>query len=161
MQLLLFYLLIIVIQGFLATLFGQLPVPDLFLASTLTLLRRLPNWRLLLVAYSVGLLQDIIGYGYLGLHALGLAGGVLFAIVIAAQLSEEGLMERILVVLFACLGKWAIFLGLLFWLSNHNPLRQIKQIILLETTFTLISSLILFPLANWFMERNNTLPKKF
>ncbi len=161
MRLLIFYFLLFTMQGFLVAFAGQLPTPDLFLIGTLTLLWRLSAWRIVLIAYGVGLLQDIVGYGYFGLHALGIAGGLLLAVFVASQLSEQGLTERIFVVTFACIGKWLVFLTLLSWLSANNPLGQIWPVAPLEIAFTVIASLFLLPLANRLLERDNILRKGF
>ncbi len=153
--------MLFVTQGFLVVLAGHWPVPDLFLVGALTLLWRLSAWRIILIAYGIGLLQDVVGYGYLGLHALGIAGGLLLAMFVASQLSEQGLIERILIVTFACIGKWLVFFALLVWLSAHNPLNQLWPIVPLEIILTLIASLILLPFANKLLERDNILRKGF
>ena len=49
---------------------------------------------MVLFAYGIGLLQDVTGYGYLGLHALGMAGAALLAVFVVSHLSEQGLAER-------------------------------------------------------------------
>ncbi len=161
MRLLIFYFLLFSAQGFLVVLAGWLPAPDLFLIGTMTLLWRLSAWRVVLIAYGVGLLQDIVGYGYLGLHALGIAGGLLLAMFVASQLSEQGLAEHIFVVTFACIGKWLVFLVLLNWLSVHNSLEQLWPVAPLEIVFTVLASLFLLPLANRLLERDNILHKGF
>jgi len=66
MRLLLFYLVLVIAQGFLAALMTPLPTPDLFMIAVLTLLWRIQPWQLVLLAYAVGLLQDLMGAGVLG-----------------------------------------------------------------------------------------------
>ena len=61
MRVVLFYLLLIAFQGFLSAVFGTLPAPDLFLVIVLTLSGRLAPWQLVVAAYGIGLVQDVIG----------------------------------------------------------------------------------------------------
>ena len=75
MQLIFFYLTLMIIQGGLTALLMPLPPPDLFLLGALTLLWRLSAWQMVL-AYGVGLLQDIMGHG-----ACFMRSGMLFAAV--------------------------------------------------------------------------------
>ena len=74
----LYFLLLIVLQGGLGALIPQnLGGPNLFLLTAVALALRLNPVPSLLVAYAIGLVQDVLGHGYFGLHAAGLAGGVL------------------------------------------------------------------------------------
>src|SRR5690606_194101 len=98
MRLVLFYLVLLVSQGFLSALLAPVPAPDLFLLAALTLLWRVQPWQLVLVAYVIGILQDVIGQGVLGMHAMALAGGALAATFVRAQLTNSGALERLLVV---------------------------------------------------------------
>ena len=116
MRLVLFYLVLLVSQGFLSALFAPIPAPDLFLLAALTLLWRIQPWQLVLVAYAIGMLQDLIGQGVLGMHALGLAGAALAATFVRAQLTNSGALERLLVVFVAVVGKWVVLALLFGWL---------------------------------------------
>ena len=60
MRLVLFYLVLLVPQGFLSALLAPVPAPDLFLLAALTLLWRVQPWQLVLVAYGIGILQDML-----------------------------------------------------------------------------------------------------
>ena len=93
MRLALFYLVLVVAQGFLGALMAPLPPPDLFLIGVLTLLYRLPAWQLVLLGYGAGLVQDLVGHGALGVHALGLAGAALVASTVRLQLSQAGPLQ--------------------------------------------------------------------
>src|SRR6056297_1372154 len=113
-----FYLVLLATQGLLSAAFGTLPAPDLFLIAMLTLLGRVVPWQLVLIAYGVGLLQDVIGFGVLGVHALSLAAAALTATVVRMQLSGSGLLERMVILLGAQAGKWIVAAALLLWLSG-------------------------------------------
>lgn len=161
MQLALFYLLLLVLQGFLAALIAPLPAPDLFLVAVLTLLWRIQPWQLVLVAYGIGLLQDVVGHGALGMHGLGLAGGVLLASLVRAQLNHAGFFERLLVILSGLAGKWLVFSALLVWLSGSvSPLAEVLRIAPVEAVLTLIVGAWLLPYAETLMERTALLRKE-
>lgn len=161
MRLAIFYLLLIVAQGLLAVLFTPLPPPDLFLLAVLSFVWRLPPWQLVIVAYGVGLLQDLIGFGNLGVHALGLAGGVLLASVVRAQFNQTGPIERVLVIASGLIGKWAVFIGLLLWLSpGREPFSQAFRVMPIEALLTLVVGIWLLPYAEILMERSKVLRKE-
>lgn len=161
MQLVLFYLLLLVAQGTLAVLVAPLPAPDLFLIAMLTLLWRLPAWQMVLVGYGIGLLQDIVGHGNLGLHALGLAGGALLASLVKSLVSQAGFAERLLTALSALVGKWLVFAALLGWLgAGGNPLDTVLRVAPLEALFTMLLSMVVLPMAAWLMEQSSVLRKE-
>lgn len=161
MRLALFYLVLLSIQGFLAALLSPLPGPDLFLIAVLTLLWRLPPWQLVAAAYGVGLLQDIVGSGDLGLHAIGLAAAALIASSVRAQLSQSGLFERMLIVLAALAGKWVVTALLLVWLSGSaESLPGTAAVFAVETVFTLVAAALLLPWADALIERTSLLRKE-
>lgn len=161
MRVVLFYLLLLAGQGLLSALFGTLPAPDLFLVATLTLLGRLVPWQLVVAAYGIGLLQDLVGYGDLGLHAIALAGAALVASAVRAQLSGEGLLERLLVVVAAQAGKWVVGGLLLVWLSGTPeapPLLLATAVT--ETVLTVAAALLLLPWADALLEKSKVLRKE-
>lgn len=161
MRVVLFYLLLLAGQGLLSALFGTLPAPDLFLVATLTLLGRLVPWQLVVAAYGIGLLQDLVGYGDLGLHAIALAGAALVASAVRAQLSGEGLLERLLVVVAAQAGKWIVGGLLLVWLSGTPeapPLLLATAVT--ETVLTVAAALLLLPWADALLEKSKVLRKE-
>jgi rod shape-determining protein MreD len=104
----------------------------------LTLLYRLPAWQLVLVGYGAGLLQDVIGHGALGVHALGLAGAALVATTVRAQLSQQGFLERSLAVFAAVAGKWAVIAVLLVWLSGGPARWRGAAVAALDVAFTVV-----------------------
>lgn len=161
MRLLLFYLLLIALQGFLSALFGPVPAPDLFLLAVLTLLWRLPPWQLVLVAYGGGLLQDAVGNGVLGFHAIGLAGAALAASSLRAQLSQSGSLERLLVVVAGLAGKWLVLATLLAWLAGSpQALGDLLAVAAMETVLTLLAALVVIPWGDALLERTAVLRKE-
>ncbi len=161
MRLVVFYLLLLVAQGLLAVLIAPIPAPDFFLLAVITLLWRLSPWQLVLIGYGVGLLQDVMGFGVLGVHALALSGGILLASVVRAQLSQAGVLERFLAVLAALLGKWLVITGLLFWLtSSSDPITEVMRVAPPEVALTLILSIWILPWAEALFERSSLLRKE-
>lgn len=157
----LFYLLLMTGQGLLSALFGTLPAPDLFLIAALSLLGRLAPWQLVAVAYGIGLLQDLIGYGDLGLHAIALAGAALVASAVRAQLSGEGLLERILTVASAQAGKWLMGALLLIWLSGTpESWVNLLAVAVTETVLTVAAALVLLPWGEALLDKSQVLRKE-
>lgn len=161
MRLVAFYLSLLAGQGFLSAFFGTLPAPDLFLVAVLTLLWRLAPWQLVLAGYGIGLVQDLVGYGTLGLHAIGLASAALVASALRQQLSGSGQLERLIVILSACAGKWVVSGLLLVWLSGtpEAPL-SLLAVVVTETALTVAAAMMLLPFADSLMERSKVLRKE-
>lgn len=159
MPLFLFYLLLLILQGFLAALFSPSPVPDLFIIMVLSLGWRLPRWQFILLAYAIGLLQDMMGYGNLGLHALGLASAAFVVSLLRLLLHQRYIVEQLLMVVAALLTKWLAFTLLMFWLEVEEPWRYLQRTAPLELLLTLIFASILLPFAYWLIERQGILRK--
>ena len=161
MRLLLLYALLLALQGFLGGLMGPLSTPDLFLLGVLTLLWRVPAPQLVAVGYGVGGLQDLLGYGALGVHALGLAGGVLLATFVRSQVSQAGVWERFFVLVAALLGKWLVLTALLFWMGGAAPFEEVLRVAPLEAAFTLLLGMWLLPFADLLRTRRAGLRREF
>ena len=161
MRVVAFYLVLLAGQGLLSATFGTLPAPDLFLIAMLTFLGRLVPWQLVAAAYGVGLLQDLIGFGALGLHAIGLAAAALVATVVRMQLSGMGLLERLLIIVGAQAGKWAVMALLLVWLSGtpEDP-AMLLAVAVTETVLTAALGLLLLPAADALLEKSKMLRKE-
>lgn len=156
MRRLLFYLSLVVAQGVLAVLIAPLPAPDLFLLGVMTLMARLSPWQLVAVAYGVGLVQDAMGHGVLGLHALGLAGAFLAASFVRAQLSQIGVYERLVLVAAALVGKWLVFALMLLWLNEAADLLAVALgVALPEFLLTLMLSPFVLQVADALIKRPN------
>ena len=161
MRLALFYIVLVVAQGLLGALMAPVPPPDLFLIGVLTLLYRLPAWQLVLLGYGAGLLQDLVGHGALGVHALGLAGAALVASTVRAQLSQEGYLERALAVLSAVAGKWIVIAALLWWLARATPdWGSVAAVAALDAAFTVAAALVLLPWGFALLARTKALRKE-
>jgi rod shape-determining protein MreD len=117
---LLYFLLLIGLQGALSSLLGRLGVtpPNLFLLTGIALALRMRALPALLAGYGVGLLQDVLGHGLIGLHAAGVAGGVLVIVGLRRSITDSGVFQSILTVASAILGQWAAFLVLTYWLRG-------------------------------------------
>ncbi|GHF30806.1 rod shape-determining protein MreD [Deinococcus metalli] len=112
--------LLIAAQGLLSRLTDAagLPAPDLFLLTGAGLAWRMrPAWALA-AAYGVGLLQDVLGGGMLGLHAAGVAGGALLVLLVRRYFSNSGPVQALLTVVAAVAGEWLAFLALTYWLRS-------------------------------------------
>lgn len=161
MRLVLFYLVLVVAQGFLSALMAPLPAPDLFLIGVLTLLYRLPAYQLVLLGYGAGLLQDTIGHGTLGVHALGLAGAALVASTVRAQLSQSGFLERSLAVVAAVAGKWIVVGAMLVWLAGGTgALTAALPIAALDVALTVLASTLLLPWGYALLARTTLLQRR-
>jgi rod shape-determining protein MreD len=161
MRLAVFYLFLFLVQSFWGAWLAPYPAPDLFLLAVLTLLWRIPAWQLVLVGYGVGLLQDVFGHGNLGLHALGLAGGAMGALIVRSQLSRTSWLERSLAVLAALLGKWLAMAPLIVWQTGSLfALGGLWRVLPLEIILTLLFALWVLPWAEALMERARVLRKE-
>ncbi len=156
-----FYLVLVVAQGFAGALMAPVPPPDLFLVAVLTLLYRLPAWQLVLFGYGAGLLQDLIGQGALGVHALGLAGAALVASTVRSLLSQEGFLERGLAVLTAVVGKWAVIAVLLLWLSGGRyEWGSVAAVAAIDAALTVAAAMLLLPWGLALLARTKALRKE-
>lgn len=161
MRVVLFYLLLVAAQGLLSALFGTLPAPDLFLVIVLTLLGRMAPWQFVVAAYGIGLVQDVIGFGDLGVHAIALAGAALVASAVRAQLSGTGLLERLLLIVSAQAGKWVVATALLVWLSGTPEApATVLAVAVTETVLTVAVALLLLPWADALLDKSQVLRKE-
>lgn len=91
--------------------------PDLFLLTAVACAWRLPPSRALLAAYGIGFMQDLLGGGFLGFHAAGLAGGVLLVLLLK-RVTGQGTVQSLISIVLATLGQWLTFGLLGYWLRN-------------------------------------------
>lgn len=154
MRLVLFFLILFLSQGLLSALPAPLPAPDLFLLAMLVLMGRFQAWQLVLLGYAIGLLQDIVGHGVLGLHAFGLAAAALAAAFAQRQISQRGIFARSLIVTVALCGKWLAIAPLLVWQTGSLVvLLSALQVAPIELVFTLLLSFFILPWGEKLMER--------
>lgn len=102
-----------------ALLSGLLPdgvsPPDLYFLLALHLAAKRPYYLGLPLALLLGLFQDLVGMGYLGLHGAGLLVGT-YAFYAAQRWVSPEFLGRVLAFLLAYLGKWASLLFTAYWL---------------------------------------------
>ncbi|PNY82555.1 Rod shape-determining protein MreD [Deinococcus koreensis] len=113
--------LLIALQGLLTRLADAagLPAPDLFLLTGAGLAWRMrPAWALV-AAYGVGLGQDVLGGGMIGLHAAGIAGGALLVLLVRRYFANSGPVQGLLTVVMAVVGQWLAFLLITYWLRSE------------------------------------------
>ena len=161
LQLFIFYILLLAIQGVMSAVFTTVPTPDLFLIAALGVLWHFRPWNAVVFAFGIGLIQDLVGYGSLGFHALGLAAAVLVASIVVTQIRQSGFIERLIIVLVALVAKWTVFFCIVSLFHNRNPLVEILQIAPLEAVFTVVLSLIILPIIDGLMKRNGILRREF
>ncbi len=100
-------LLTLFLSGLLAALWPQgAMAPDLFLVLALGYAARRPFYLGLPAAFSLGLLQDLLGYGLLGLHAVGLTLAAYAYYAASRRLAPEGHLPLLFAFLWAFLAKW-------------------------------------------------------
>ncbi|GGM91452.1 rod shape-determining protein MreD [Thermus composti] len=114
-------LLALFLSGLLGALWPQgLMGPDLFLVLTLLLVQGRPYYLGLPLAFALGLLQDLLGFGLLGLHATGLllaayAYGAASRRLAAWEAGQAGAFA------FAFGAKWLGYFLVAYWLRLDLP----------------------------------------
>jgi rod shape-determining protein MreD len=147
----LYFLLLIALQGGLSALIPQnLGGPNLFLLTAVALALRLHPVPSLLVAYTIGLVQDVLGHGYFGLHAAGLAGGVLLLHGLRGLLMSTPALREGVGLGMALIGQWLTFLVLTYWLRDGLvTVSSLTGVLPLEAVLTFLAYPIMRPLLNW------------
>ncbi|MGC8875830.1 rod shape-determining protein MreD [Thermus sp.] len=130
-------LLTLFLSGLLSALWPQgAMAPDLFLVLALWYAARRPFYLGLPAAFSLGLLQDLLGYGLLGLHAVGLTLATYAFYAAGRRLSPEGYLPRLFAFFWAFLAKWLGYFLVAYWLRLDLPPLVLGDL-LLEGLFTL------------------------
>jgi rod shape-determining protein MreD len=161
MRLLLFFLLLLMAQGFLGVLLAPLAAPDLFLLALIALLWRIQPWNLILIAYATGLFQDLLGHGHLGVHALGLAGAMMGAVLIRSQFTSSEVLSRVLAVGMAMVCKWLAIVPLVVWQSGSlGSLKGILSVMPAELLLTFLTSFVIVPWAEALLEKTRLLRRE-
>ncbi|WP_245872713.1 Rod shape-determining protein MreD [Deinococcus planocerae] len=148
----LYALILITVQGVLSRLLDGSPVPppNLFLLTGVALVWRLRPAAALLGAYGVGLAQDVLGGGALGLHAAGVAGGVLLVLMVRRLVVDSGVIQAVVTVLAATAGQWLAFLFLTYWLrSDLVTTDTLVRTVPLAFLTTLLASPLWERVVNW------------
>ncbi len=133
----------LLLSGLLSALLPEgLGGPDLFLAYALWLGPRLPYGPGLLGAFGVGLLQDLLGFGLLGLHALGLTLAFHAYAAARARLAPSSPLGQGAGFALAFLAKWGGYFLVAYWLRLDLP-PFLPSAFLLEFLWTLPFVLLL------------------
>lgn len=133
------------------------PPPDLLLVVALLPLGRTPLWRLVLLAYVLGGVQDLAGGGVLGLHALALAGAVFTAGLVLPERPGSDRAElggQLLTLTAAFVGKGVVWTLLLTFLGQAAPLGETLRVVPLEALLTLGAVAFLYPLSSRLARRS-------
>ncbi|MDM7324259.1 MAG: rod shape-determining protein MreD [Thermus sp.] len=130
-------LIALFLTGLLGALWPQgLMAPDLFLVVALAYSRLLPYYLGLPWAFFLGLVQDLLGYGLFGLHAVGLLSAS-YAFYAARRRLTTGEAFGVLVAfLWAFSAKWMGYFLVAYWLRLELPPLWALDL-LLEGLFTL------------------------
>lgn len=161
MRILLFYVLLFLAQGLLSPLFAPLPAPDLFLIAVLTLVNRVPAWQFVVLAFGVGLVQDLVGFGVLGAHAFALAAAAMAATLLRAQLSTTGFFERLALIFVSSIAKWLALTGVLIWVADIPvSFAELFALILVESAFNIVFGSLLLPWGTELLKRSRRLKRE-
>ncbi|TBH21736.1 rod shape-determining protein MreD [Thermus thermamylovorans] len=130
-------LLTLFLAGLLGALWPQgLMAPDLFLVLALWYAHGRPYYLGLPMAFLLGLLQDLLGFGLLGLHAVGLLSGAYAFYAAGERLAARETPGVLLAFLAAFAAKWAGYFLVAYWLRLDLPPLLLGDI-LLEGLLTL------------------------
>jgi rod shape-determining protein MreD len=124
MRILVVVLLAFLCQGFISGILGTLLAPpDLVYLGALLVVSSLPLYLGLPVAFAIGLLQDLLSAGHLGIHAVGLLCAAYAYYRIAKLVHSTEPAGQILIVLGSFVAKWLGIFAMGFWLriSSFNP----------------------------------------
>ncbi|AEV15992.1 rod shape-determining protein MreD [Thermus sp. CCB_US3_UF1] len=110
------------LAGLLGGLWPQgLPAPDLFLVLALLYARSAPYYLGLPAAFALGLLQDLLGFGLLGLHGVGLLSAAYAHYAASRRLVAGEAPGAFLAFLWAFLAKWTGYFLVAYWLRLELP----------------------------------------
>ncbi len=152
---------VLVILGFQGAMGAILPTiispPDLFLLVALFAATRVPFFVALCIAYSLGLLQDILGVGLLGFHAAGILVGVFASSFVRRGLSADTSFNHATTAFVALLAKWLVFIALNYWTRQGIiSLETLLYRFLPEVILTLLLGPLIFSFSNWAFGRGNS-----
>lgn len=125
------------LSGLLGALWPQgAMAPDLFLVLALWYARSRPCYLGLPGAFLLGMLQDLLGYGLWGLHAVGLLSAAYAYYGASRRLTEREGLGALFAFFWAFLAKWAGYFLVAYWLRLDLPL-LVPLDLVLEGLFTL------------------------
>lgn len=130
----------VLLQGLFSGLLPDfLAPPDLMFLLALGLVAPLPPMGGLLIAFGIGLLQDLLSAGFLGLHALGLLLAAYLFHWLTRVLRWEEPLGRTVVLLGCFAAKWLGYLVVSYWLrSEPFGVQAVLGIFVSELALTLV-----------------------
>ncbi len=152
-----FVLVILGLQGVLGMLIPAfISPPDILLLVALFVATRVPLFWALIIGYSIGLLQDILGVGLLGFHAAGIMAGVFASSFVRRGLSAETSINHATAAFTALIAKWLVFIALNYW--TRQGLIGFETILyrfIPEIVITLMVGPLVFAFCNWAFGNSN------
>jgi len=154
MRLLLLLVSVLVLQGVLGALVPAGFVPDLFLLAAIGLSARVGPARGVAAGFVIGLVQDLAGFGALGVHALGVAAGVFAALLTRGLISGEQRGYEAMLAVGGQIGKWLALGLMLAWTQTQASAgRTLLEIALPETLVTALLAPVVAAAFDWAMGR--------
>ncbi len=151
MRAVIFFALLIAIQGVLAALLPHsIVAPDLFLLAALAVSTRLRPSLGLLAAYGIGLIQDVIGAGWFGFHALAIASAIYASYGARRFFSGNSWLNQATIVLVAVAIKWITYLLFDYWTrAGLMTSTALVSAFLPELLTTLLCAPLVHTFARW------------
>ncbi|ADD27926.1 rod shape-determining protein MreD [Meiothermus ruber] len=140
MRLVLLIVIAFLLQGFVSGLLGEgIPPPDLVYLATLLMAASVSPFLGLPLAFSVGLLQDLLSAGYPGLHAVGLLLAAYAYYRLSRLVHWDELAGQVVILGGSFVAKWLGILLVALWLrmGGFNPL-TLWSVIVPEMLLTLL-----------------------
>lgn len=139
----------ILLQGLFSGLLPDfLAPPDMMFLLALGLVAPLPPIGGLMAAFGIGLLQDLLSSGFLGLHAVGLLLAAYLFHWLTRVLRWEEPLGRTVVLLGCFLAKWSGYLLISYWMrSEPFGVQAVLGIFLSELVLTLLAAIYFLQLT--------------
>jgi rod shape-determining protein MreD len=154
MRLVLVLLMVLVLQGVFGALVPPGFVSDLFLLAAIGLSARVGPVRGVAAGFVIGLVQDLAGFGAMGVHALGVAAGVFTALLTRGLISGGQKGYEVMLAVGGQIGKWLALILMLAW--TQAPMstgRALLEIALPETIVTALLAPLVAAAFSWAMGR--------
>lgn len=127
-----------------------LPPPDLMFLLALALAATLNPFAGLVAAFGVGLLQDLLSAGFLGLHGVGLLCAVYVFERLSLTFRWDEPLGRVTVLLGCFAAKWLGYLVVSYWLrAEPFGVGAVVGVLLPELALTLLLAPLFLRLAEW------------
>jgi len=115
-------LLTLFLAGLLAALWPEgVMAPDLFLVLALWYAQGRPYYLGLPLAFGLGLVQDLLSFGLLGLHGVGLLAATYAYYAASRRLTSGEGLTALFIFSWAFLAKWLGYFLVAYWLRLELP----------------------------------------